>query len=249
MLTSLLLFCLCALGRGSITRPWVRPIFYGMSAAREESIFRKSGQHYDWPLFASWDKPWQWLCVARQPWHVASPKRPSHGGRRLDFMGGGQKVKGGSGPAPPWLLELTPAGTMFSDQAASLLAGALNSPRPSGPRPGTWRDSWDPAGSSVRTGPTPAPDGGQARWCQSASQPSQRRIARGCHHIGRAAAACTEPVSFAVRQPCILCSSARKARTWINTPTWRDYGPGPPGPQSIAAALQARCGASRPQGA
>ena len=97
MLTSLLLFCLCALGRGSITRPWVRPIFYGMSAAREESIFRKSGQHYDWPLFASWDKPWQWLCVARQPWHVASPKRPSHGGRRLDFMGGGQKVKGAVG--------------------------------------------------------------------------------------------------------------------------------------------------------
>ena len=51
----------------------------------------------DWPLFASLDQPWQWLCVARQPWHVASPKRPSHGGRRLDFMGGGQKVKGAVG--------------------------------------------------------------------------------------------------------------------------------------------------------
>ena len=46
----------CALGRGSTTRPWVRPIFDGMSAAREESIFRKWEQHDDWPLFASRDQ-------------------------------------------------------------------------------------------------------------------------------------------------------------------------------------------------
>ena len=73
------------------------------------------------------------------------------GGRRLDFLG------------------LT--GTMLSDGAASMIAGALNTLRD--PASGG-RDSWDPAGCSGRTCPTPAPDSWRARWCQSSPQPGQR---------------------------------------------------------------------------
>ena len=67
-----------------------RPIFDCMSADREELIFRKweHWQHNDWPLFASWDQPWQGLCAARRPWprrHLATRKRPGHGGRALSM--------------------------------------------------------------------------------------------------------------------------------------------------------------------
>ena len=91
-------------GRETFTdRPENRsPIFDGMSAAREEFIFRKWGhwQHDDWPLFASWDQQWQWLYAARRPWprrHSATRKRPSHGGRCIDYVGGGQIVKAAVG--------------------------------------------------------------------------------------------------------------------------------------------------------
>ena len=49
-------FCLCAVGRGSTTRPWIRPIYDCISAAQEESTFRKWEQHDEWPLFASWEQ-------------------------------------------------------------------------------------------------------------------------------------------------------------------------------------------------
>ena len=82
-----------------------------MSTAREEFIFQKWGhwQHDDWPLFASWDQPWQWLCTALRPWprrHLAT-RKSSHGGRRIDYVGGGQIVKAAVGAV--LTLELTRA--------------------------------------------------------------------------------------------------------------------------------------------
>ena len=94
---SCLILVLYALRRGSTTSPLMCPIFDGVSAAREESIFSKSGQHDDWSLFASRDQPREWLYVARRPRprrHLATRKRPSHGGCRLDFLGGGQSQGG-----------------------------------------------------------------------------------------------------------------------------------------------------------
>ena len=95
-LTSLLLFCLSALRRGSTARTWVCPIFDGTSAAREESIFRNVPRRHvpSWPWAACDAQPLPRLIPAREQWPIVvlSP-RPSHGGRSLDFVGVAKKSR------------------------------------------------------------------------------------------------------------------------------------------------------------
>ena len=129
---------------------------------------------------------------------------------------------------------------------------------PSGLRRGSrGRDSRDHAGCFVRTGPTPAPDGRQERRCRNSPQPGQQAGASnswidrctlsGAAFTGRVAAACTDQGTSALALGALLVGKkGQNLNKYTTVSSWRDYGPGPLGPPSIAWAS---CEGSRPQGA
>ena len=211
-----------------------------------------------------WDQLWQWLCSTCSPLPTRHLARSGYSEAAKRWwalpwlfakLGYGQKSQGCSG----WCLDfldtscsldfLGLTGSMLSDEAASLIAGDLNTlPALSLAAKAETveilqialsKPAWNQlqtAGERARVKVLLSLANGQALWLRIRRQinghfqglPSHRR------DIGRAAAAGIEPGSFAQALRTLLVSKkGQNMNKYTTLSTWRDYGPGPLGPPLI----------------